>query len=405
MNHGSWIKGTHQVRQENLVGFLVLAGVAVAVLLLGTFAPAPGDDTAEVSTPASSARIAGKAAQYPLAREIVAPAGFINTPDGAPITIQEFIGAKVILLDIWTYSCINCVRTLPYLRAWHEKYADEGLLIIGIHTPEFAFEKEIENVRAATERFGITWPVVLDNDRGTWTAYRNQYWPRKYLIDIDGFVVYDHIGEGGYEETEAKMQELVKERADVRGERTEFADGTVDPKGVEGVDITRPRTPELYLGAWRNEGWGNGEPLVQGDADAVVPREPAGDAFYLGGRWNIAQEFAENRAAGARIVLPYQASKVHMVLAPSEAALALSPSTESRDELVEGVKVRVRLDGAPITEADAGDNVIFGDGEPYILVDHDGLYRIVETAEGWGRHTFELIVDGPGLEVYTFTFG
>src|SRR3989344_2533428 len=264
MNHGSWIKGTHQVRQENLVGFLVLAGVAVAVLLLGTFAPAPGDDTAEVSTPASSARIAGKAAQYPLAREIVAPAGFINTPDGAPITIQEFIGAKVILLDIWTYSCINCVRTLPYLRAWHEKYADEGLLIIGIHTPEFAFEKEIENVRAATERFGITWPVVLDNDRGTWTAYRNQYWPRKYLIDIDGFVVYDHIGEGGYEETEAKIQELLEERAERLGARDNIAENIISPTDAASPDLSAVETPELYFGSARNGGLGNGTSGAEG---------------------------------------------------------------------------------------------------------------------------------------------
>src|SRR3989344_6905350 len=142
----------------------------------------------------------GKAKQYVSAKEISTPDGFINTD---AISIANLIGKNVILIDFWTYSCINCQRTLPYLNAWYEKYADQGLEIIGIHTPEFDFEKEYANVEKAIEKFGIKYPVVLDNDYSTWQAYKNQYWPRKYLIDIDGFVVYDHIGEGGYDETEA----------------------------------------------------------------------------------------------------------------------------------------------------------------------------------------------------------
>jgi cytochrome c biogenesis protein CcdA/thiol-disulfide isomerase/thioredoxin len=149
---------------------------------------------------------------YPRYNEIVDPSGFVNTD---PITIGELIGDKVVLIDFWTYSCINCQRTLPYLTSWYEKYRDTGLEIVGIHTPEFAFEKNTDNVIEAANKFGITYPIVLDNDYATWGAYKNQYWPHKYLIDIDGFIVYDHIGEGAYEETEAKIQELLEERSEV----------------------------------------------------------------------------------------------------------------------------------------------------------------------------------------------
>jgi len=154
--------------------------------------------------------IANKREKYDSAKEIVLPSGFINTQ---PFNLADHIGKEVILLDMWTYSCINCQRTLPYVNTWSEKYKDQGLLVVGIHTPEFEFEKDIENVKDAVEKFGIKYPVVLDNDYGTWRAYSNRYWPRKYLIDIDGFIVYDHKGEGRYDETERKIQELLEERS------------------------------------------------------------------------------------------------------------------------------------------------------------------------------------------------
>jgi thiol-disulfide isomerase/thioredoxin len=154
-------------------------------------------------------KAAEKAKIYDSAKEIVSPAGFINTDEN--LQIKNLIGKKVVLLDFWTYSCINCQRTLPYITSWYDKYKDAGLEIIGVHTPEFAFEKEYDNVVAATKKWGVNYPVVLDNDYGTWQAYKNRYWPRKYLIDIDGYIVYDHIGEGGYDETEKKIQELLME--------------------------------------------------------------------------------------------------------------------------------------------------------------------------------------------------
>jgi thiol-disulfide isomerase/thioredoxin len=148
--------------------------------------------------------------------EIKNPSGFVNTND-QPIKISDYIGNKVILLNIMTYSCINCQRTFPYVTAWYKKYKDDGLIVIGIHTPEFAFEKDKGNVEKAMKEFGINFPVVLDNEYATWNALENKYWPRKYLIDIHGNIVYDHVGEGAYEETEEKIKELLKERAVVLG--------------------------------------------------------------------------------------------------------------------------------------------------------------------------------------------
>ena len=157
----------------------------------------------------TATRKAQKAKKYTSAREIVPGGGFINTE---PFKLKDFIGKKVILLDFWTYSCINCQRTTPYLNAWYEKYKDQGLVIVGVHTPEFDFEKVYENVANAVKEEGIKYPVVQDNDYATWQTYENRFWPRKYLIDIDGYIIYDHIGEGAYDETERLIQTALKER-------------------------------------------------------------------------------------------------------------------------------------------------------------------------------------------------
>jgi thiol-disulfide isomerase/thioredoxin len=145
-----------------------------------------------------------------LAPDISTPDGFINT-DGKPITLAELRGKKVVLVSFWTFSCINCKRTLPYLNEWYSKYKDQGLEIVSIHTPEFAFEKVLKNVEDAVKVQGIQYPVVLDNDFSTWQAYGNQYWPRKYLLNKDGYIIYDHIGEGAYEETENRIKQALEE--------------------------------------------------------------------------------------------------------------------------------------------------------------------------------------------------
>ncbi len=157
-------------------------------------------------------RITRKEAEFPRANEIIAPTGFINTED---ISIGENLGEKVVLLEFWTYSCFNCQNVQPYLNQWHEEYEDDGLLVIGVHRPEFEFEKDPASVQTAVEEADIRYPVVLDNNSATWDAYDNRYWPARYLIDADGFIRYQHFGEGAYEENEEEIQKLLKEKDQV----------------------------------------------------------------------------------------------------------------------------------------------------------------------------------------------
>lgn len=162
----------------------------------------------------SAERIARKETEFPRAEEITSPTGFINT-DG--VTIGENVGEKVVLVEFWTYSCYNCQNAQPYINSFHEEYADDGLLVIGVHRPEFEFEKDYASVEAAVREAGIEYPVVLDNDGATWDAYDNRYWPAWYLVDADGFVRYRHFGEGAYEETEARIRTLLAERDEISG--------------------------------------------------------------------------------------------------------------------------------------------------------------------------------------------
>ena len=297
--------------------------------------------------------------QYDTAKEITSPDGFINVDS---ISINELIGKKVILVDFWTYSCINCQRTIPYLNAWHEKYKDKGLVIIGVHTPEFKFEQKYENVASAVEQYGIKYPVVLDNDYSTWRAYKNNYWPRKYLIDMAGFIVYDHIGEGGYDETEKKIQELL-------GINEEMA----KPQAVEEVDLSVQRSPEIYFGSDRNNYLGNGKSHTPGLQHIEASTGIKTNILYLEGEWNFTEEFAENKSSGAKIIFRYKARKVFFV-ASSENA----------------VNATILRDGLPY-------------GAP-ILIQKDSLYRLIEDSEP-GEHTLEIIIEDPGLKAFTFTFG
>ena len=170
---------------------------------------------------------ADKAAGDQPAVEIADPTGFINT--SSTFTLSSLIGKKPILLDFWTYSCINCVRTIPYLDAWYQKYAGSGLEIVGIHTPEFDFEKNIANVQNAVTQYGIKYPVVLDSDQGTWNAYNNLYWPNEYLIDMAGYIVHEQVGEGNYSETEAAIQKVLQQRATILGlDPGAIPTGTID---------------------------------------------------------------------------------------------------------------------------------------------------------------------------------
>lgn len=365
------------MKAEYIVGLfiIVLAGVGLFFLFASPRAASPSVQQSV------QAAVTGER-KY---KEIVDPSGFVNTPStssgqATPISIGELVGKKVILVDFLTYSCINCQRTFPYLNAWYAKYKDQGLEIVGIHTPEFAFEKDIDNVREAMKRFGIMHPVVLDNDYATWNAYGNQYWPRKYLIDIHGNVVYDHIGEGGYDETEMKIRELLAERAKVLGMGEPPMGDTLAASVIPETAI-EARSPETYFGSARNEYLANGTPGRSGTQQFSLPKTFMHNALYLGGSWNIVPEYAAPDTGGS-VAYSYSAKRVYLV------AEANAP-----------VSVEVLQDGKPVGSSGGADvkngMVTIGESRLYELVDNPAP----------GIRTLELRVNGTGLRLYTFTFG
>src|SRR3989344_5458633 len=320
-----------------------------------------------------------KSSMYKRAPELVSPDGYINT-DGKPVTLAEFRGKIVVLLDILTYSCINCQRTFPYLKDWYAKYKNQGFEIIGVHTPEFAFEKVKANVENAAREFGLTHPIVQDNQYQTWNAYGNQYWPRKYLIDIDGFIVYDHIGEGAYAETEMAIQRALLERAERLGQEMP----EVAPPNEAEAAGGRARSPETYFGAWRNNNFGNGTPREEGRQTLTIPERLSGNAFYLGGVWNFEYEYMTNESKNAQLRFIYDAKDVYFVAAASIP-----------------VRIKVTRDGGKSLGADRGVDV---DAEGHATVHEDRLYKLIEGSD-YGVHTIEIEVEGTGLQAYTFTFG
>lgn len=337
--------------------------------------------------------IAAKAKKYPMTPELVGPDGYINT-DGEPITIGEFKGKKVVLIDIWTYSCINCQRTLPYIKSWYGKYKDQGLEIIGVHTPEFAFERVEQNVRNAAEGFGLKYPIVLDNGYRTWTAFGNQFWPRKYLIDIDGFIVYDHAGEGEYVEAEEAIKKALQERAErLGGQMVKY--GASSPADVISVDFDKVGSPETYFGSARNNNFGSGKPGVSGLQSFEEPITVNKNMLYLIGPWNIQSEYAETgstvggTAGSARIDFLYRAKNVYFVAGSK----GESP-----------IEVEVLRDSKPLEKAHAGSDVYFKDGKSYFKVTGNRLYRVIENG-AYEQHLLEFIISKPGLQAYTFTFG
>ncbi len=254
--------------------------------------------------------LAEKSEQLTLAKEISTPDGFINT-GGEPITLEGLKG-KVVLLEVWTYSCINCQRTIPYLNDWYDKYEDQGFEIVGLHTPEFAFEKKLSNVQDAVDKFSIRYPVVLDNDYSTWNDYGNKYWPRKYLIDIDGYIIYDHIGEGAYEETEMFIQKALMERNNRMGNGAIMPKVTTAPKNVVKVESGKVGSPEIYFGSRRNDKLANGQAETSGEQKLVIQDDIESNKLYLGGTWNITREYAENVGATS-IKFKYDAKTVYFV--------------------------------------------------------------------------------------------
>lgn len=364
-----------------------IALIVVLILVVGSiwYLESIKPETADVEADIEVVSETEKAEMYEVAKEISTPDGFINVDD---INITDLIGEQVILVDFWTYSCINCQRTFPYLNAWQERYADKGLTMIGIHTPEFEFEKKFENVAEAVERYGIKFPVVLDNDYSTWRSYKNRFWPRKYIIDIDGYIVYDHIGEGAYQETEDVIKDLLKERADKLGIEVDLPAGYASVDASEKVASDLKKTPEIYFGANRNEYFTNGKQGKLGMQKLEFKGQAELNELNLSGEWDILEEYAKALSAGSRVILNYNAEELFMV--------ASSENT---------VKVKVTLDGQTLPEEMAGADVVYEDNEAFLYIQEDRLYKVVEGKKGIQNHTITLESVDAGLKAFTFTFG
>ena len=339
------------------VEILAIGSILLFIVLLTVLVEVPGEN------------IMSTLENFGKAPELAGISGWINTE---PFTLAEHRG-KVVLVDFWTYSCINCIRTLPYLTSWDEKYSDKGLVIIGVHTPEFEFEKDRDNVVQAVNKFGVKYAVVQDNDYETWRAYNNRYWPRKYIIDAEGNIRYDHIGEGAYEETERVIIELLREaNADV-----DESNVTKDP---ESRDFTKVGTPELYLGyKFVRAPFGNAEGIVPEQTIDYAPTEIAQEnLIYLEGKWTNKEDYVVS-VENAKMILRYQAKNVNVVMSGAGTATIL-------------------LDDNPIA-GNGGMDVIDGT----VTIDEARLYNIVSTQD-YGKHKVTIIADA-GVEIYAYTFG
>jgi len=325
---------------------------------------------------ASQATLLADARKLPdqfAAPEFTETEDWFNTPGDRPLTLPSLRG-RVVLVDFWTYTCINCIRTLPYLKAWDAAYRKDGLTIVGVETPEFAFEKEAGNVEDAIEQFGLRYPIVQDNNMGTWNAYDNEYWPADYLIDAHGNVRYATFGEGDYDQTETAIRALLAEAGNRVGAKSHPTD-VVTP--------TEVATPETYLGTRRAEGWINGPKSGTHDYGPPPTRELAVNDFAFSGTWDITSQPAE-AISQAGIDLEFYAKNVYLVLS-------------SQDERPLGVQVL--LDGRPIPAADAGADVHDG----VVTVRRQRLYWLV-SLKGDERHRLSLRFAN-GVTGYAFTFG
>jgi len=326
--------------------------------------------------------------QFKKAKDFNKISEYINTK---PISLADLKG-KVILIEFWTYSCINCIRTIPHLNEWYDKYSDKGLVIVGIHTPEFDFEKNTQNVKSAVEKFGIKYPVLQDNDKETWNVYDNKYWPRKYLVDDEGYIRYDHIGEGSYQETEKVIQDLLAERTAHLGinnnitlNRSQNIDNDLKLE-YQDVNFSRIQSPELYFGYELAR-----SPL--GNTEGYKPSETVSyhlpdntekinlNSIYLKGNWKNNPDHMQLQSNNGSVLLKYNSKSVNIVAGGNG-------------------NFTVTQDGNLITNDLSKD--ASSDGK--FLIDNQRLYNLV-TNNDYGEHTIEIDIKGKGFQIYTFTFG
>jgi len=311
-------------------------------------------------------------------------AGAVEWLNSPPLTERELRG-KVVVIDFWTYSCINCLRSLPYVKAWYEKYKEHGLVVIGVHAPEFAFERNIANVRSAVSKLGIDYPVAIDNDYAIWRAFNNEYWPAHYFIDAQGRIRYHHFGEGGYDESERVIQQLL---AEAGNRNVPGGIAWVNASGAEApADDRDVRSQETYIGYDRAEGFVSPGGAEKDAAKDYTAGSPALNQWGLSGRWTIGKESATLDGSGGAIVYRFHARDLHLVLGPAAGG--------------KPVRFRVTVDGA----APGADHGVDTDAAGRGIVDGQRLYQLVRQSGPVRDRTFAIEFLDPGVQAFSFTFG
>jgi thiol-disulfide isomerase/thioredoxin len=348
-------------------GVVVIVGL-MAVVMLHSKKPI---------VPAAHAAVADEGPMLELA-------GAVAWLNSAPLSSESLRG-KVVLVNFWTYSCINSLRELPYIRSWATKYKDAGLVVIGVHAPEFGFEKERANVENAVRELKITFPVPIDSDHRIWRAFRNEYWPADYFIDAKGRIRYHHYGEGEYDKSEHVIQELLRENG-----ATRFDAGMVriSADGAEAPPSDDVRSPETYVGHARAEKFASPERLTRDSARIYsLPARPSLNQWGLGGSWNVGAESAVLQEAPGKIAFRFHSRDLHMVLAPSKNG--------------KPVRFRVRLNGAGPGEDHGVDSNTDGAGE----LRQPRMYQLIRQKGGARDRLFEIEFLDSGAEAFSFTFG
>ena len=383
---GEWVR--------RALGALVLCGVAAIALGLDTglltrvsLASTGGIEQKLINAvrPAPAPQRAPKAGE-PLPVEGTFPslAGATQWLNSPPLTTESLRG-KVVLVDFWTYSCINCIRALPYVRGWADKYKDHGLVVIGVHAPEFAFEKDPANVAKAIKDLGVDYPVALDNDYAIWKGFNNEYWPAHYFIDAQGQIRHHHFGEGEYRESEDVIRQLL---ADAGQKNLPGGYVSDDHRGVEAAASNDPtRSPETYVGYARAMNFVGGRVARDDARDYHAPASLAADQWSLDGRWTVHDENAQLEQAGGAIVYRFRGRDLHLVLGPAADG--------------KPIRYRVTIDGKPPGADHGMDTDADGNG----TVTSQRLYQLVRQAHGSGERLFEIEFLDPGVQAYAFTFG
>jgi len=364
-----------------LTRFSLASTSGVEQSLLDRFHPRPADRGSD------QAAMTGVAQSEPARGDVLAGlAGATDWVNSAPLTAEQVKG-KVVLIDFWTYSCINCLRTLPYIRAWAAKYKDSGLVVIGVHTPEFPFEKDLSNVQKAVRDFGIAYPVALDNDNKIWNAFSNEYWPADYFLDGTGKVRFHHFGEGSYDESERWIQELLKER----NAQQALPEGivSVQAKGAEAAaDMDEVQSQETYVGYERAQNFASPGGLNQDDAQVyAIPAHLDLNEWALAGKWVDHGQIAALDSAKGRIAFRFHARDLHLVL---------GPAADGRK-----IRFRVTIDG----KAPGDDHGVDTDANGEGIVTEDRLYQLVRQKGAIADHTFTIEFLDPGVQAFAFTFG